>query len=441
MFHKLQKRLTLLYTITTGGILTAVLLVCFFYMKSSLEAKNEALFTSLFLGISGIFQTESFLSDTWLANAETANDLIIHIEDNGPPLFFPGSWEPRTQREELVKRAQNLAQGSGKKLVSGSPTSQQSPILYFNGDHGDSYTAMVLTLSVDSKTRSLLVIQDITASARQAVFQGVFFLVVGSAGIILLFFASWYAVGKTLVPLKENQKQQAEFIAAASHELRSPLAVIQASASALRTDPLSAPAMTLNIEKECVRMGALIKDLLVLAAADSKSWTLSLKPWDGDTLLLDVYETFEPLCRQKEIPLHLSIPQEELPKALCDKNRVIQILTILMDNAISYTPAGKSIDLQIHLQKKFICFTVEDHGKGIPKDEKKFVFQRFYQGDRSRKEKEHFGLGLSIAKELAKLHKGDLLLADTPGGGCCFVLKIPAFTESNTPIQACRASL
>ena len=105
MFHKLQKRLTLLYTITTGGILTAVLLVCFFYMKSSLEAKNEALFTSLFLGISGIFQTESVLSDTWLANAETANDLIIHIEDNGTPLFFPGSWEPRTQREELVKRA------------------------------------------------------------------------------------------------------------------------------------------------------------------------------------------------------------------------------------------------------------------------------------------------------------------------------------------------
>ena len=85
MFHKLQKRLTLLYTITTGGILTAVLLVCFFYMKSSLEAKNEALFTSLFLGISGIFQTESVLSDTWLANAETANDLIIHIEDNGTP--------------------------------------------------------------------------------------------------------------------------------------------------------------------------------------------------------------------------------------------------------------------------------------------------------------------------------------------------------------------
>lgn len=415
MFHKLQKRLTLLYTITTGGILTAVLLVCFFYMKSSLEAKNEALFTSLFLGISGIFQTESVLSDTWLANAETANDLIIHIEDNGTPLFFPGSWEPRTQREELVKRAQNLAQGSGKKLVSGSPTSQQSPILYFNGDHGDSYTAMVLTLSVDSKTRSLLVIQDITASARQAVFQGVFFLVVGSAGIILLFFASWYAVGKTLVPLKENQKQQAEFIAAASHELRSPLAVIQASASALRTDPLSAPAMTLNIEKECVRMGALIKDLLVLAAADSKSWTLSLKPWDGDTLLLDVYETFEPLCRQKEIPLHLSIPQEELPKALCDKNRVIQILTILMDNAISYTPAGKSIDLQIHLQKNLSALPWKTMEKAFQRMRKNLFFNAFTRGTGPEKKKSILVWAYPLQKNWLNCTRATCCLPIRPG--------------------------
>ena len=239
---------------------------------------------------------------------------------------------------------------------------------------------------------------------------------------------SWKFVGKTLAPLKESKQKQAEFIAAASHELRSPLAVIQASASAIKTSPQDTPAMIENIEKECSRMNTLIKDLLILASADSQKWNLTLELCDGDTLLLDVYEIYQPLCRQNQIPLELKLPDMELPKIRCDRNRIIQILSVLMDNAMSYTGQGKSIELEIYLEKKYLCFSVADHGKGIPDPEKEAVFDRFYQQDKSRNQKGHFGLGLPVGKELAKLHKGDLVLKDTPGGGCTFLLKIP-FSE------------
>ena len=284
---------------------------------------------------------------------------------------------------------------------------------------------MALQTATETGEKTLLVLQDITQAERQTFFQGLFFAGAGILGFLLLGFVSWKFVGKTLVPLKENKEKQAEFIAAASHELRSPLAVIQASASAIKTSPEDLPAMVENIEKECSRMSTLIRDLLILASADSKKWNLTLDLCDGDTILLDVYEIYQPLCRQNQIPLNLKLPDIELPKIRCDKNRIIQILSVLMDNAMSYTGQGKSIDLEIFLEKKYLCFSVADHGKGIPGPEKEAVFDRFYQQDRSRNQKGHFGLGLPVGKELAKLHKGDLILKDTPGGGCTFLLKIP----------------
>lgn len=429
MFRKLQKRLTFFYSLTCGIILAGILLVCFFYMKGAVESRNQALFSSLFLNISNQFQSQSFFSDQWLAQMETDNRLIIHVEENGDSLFFPGAWEPATDRKVLIDKAMEQASLEGLSDNNLSPGStRQSALFYLSGNSGDSYCGMALQSATDAGKKTLLVLQDITLSERQAFFQGLFFAAAGILGFLLLGGVSWKFVGKTLAPLKESKQKQAEFIAAASHELRSPLAVIQASASAIKTSPQDTPAMIENIEKECSRMNTLIKDLLILASADSQKWNLTLELCDGDTLLLDVYEIYQPLCRQNQIPLELKLPDMELPKIRCDRNRIIQILSVLMDNAMSYTSQGKSIELEIFLEKKYLCFSVADHGKGIPDSEKEAVFDRFYQQDKSRNQKGHFGLGLPVGKELAKLHKGDLVLKDTPGGGCTFLLKIP-FSE------------
>lgn len=426
MFKKLQKKLTFLYTLTTGTILTVILIICFFYMKTAVEARYKAEFSDIFLTISNRFQTESFFTDSWLAQMESDNHLLIHIEENGKPLFFQGAFSPDTKRDVLLENARKKAADMGITLQAATFSSPlQTSAFTVKGNANDSYLCMYLVEAGISGGKSLLVMQDVSSFSRQLLWQVCFFLFTGIAGIILLYLASWHTVGKTLIPLKENQKKQAEFIAAASHELRSPLAVIQASASAVRTSPENAGQMLSNIEKECTRMGNLIKDLLVLAASDSRKWQLTLETYDSDTLLLDVYETFEPVCRHKNIRLNLLLPDTELPHVRCDKNRVIQILTILLDNAIAYTAPDETIDLQISSKKKKICYLVADHGKGIPDEEKDRIFDRFYQSDKSRKEKEHFGLGLSIARELAELQKGSLTLTDTPGGGCTFLLLLP----------------
>lgn len=432
MFQTLQKKLTFLYTLTTGAILTVILIICFFYMKSSVEARYKAQFSSIFLTISNRFQTESFFTDSWLSQMELDNQLVIHIEENKQPLFFQGAFQTKTDRKLLLEHAyQKTKEEDVTPQAAALSSPVQSSVFTLKGEHRDTYLGMYLVESTLFGYKSLLVLQDISSFSGQLLWQGLFFLLTGFTGIILLYIASWHTVGKTLLPLKENQQKQAEFIAAASHELRSPLAVIQTSASAVRTSPENADQMLFTIEKECTRMGNLIKDLLVLAASDSRKWQLTLGTYDSDTLLLDLYETFEPICLHQKITLHLTLPDIDLPRVCCDKNRVVQILTILLDNALTYTSPGGNIDLKISTKKKKICYVVADHGKGIPDEEKERIFERFYQSDKSRKEKEHFGLGLSIARELTELQKGKLTLTDTQGGGCTFTLTLPAVEENH----------
>jgi signal transduction histidine kinase len=92
---------------------------------------------------------------------------------------------------------------------------------------------------------------------------------------------------------------------------------------------------------------------------------------------------------------------------------------------MSYTPSGGRIALRAYNQKHCVVIEVEDHGSGISEEHKTHVFERFYRGDQSRNEKKHFGLGLSIAKELAELHQGDIVIRDTMGGGATFVVRLP----------------
>ena len=99
------------------------------------------------------------------------------------------------------------------------------------------------------------------------------------------------------------------------------------------------------MDQEFDRMSRLIDDLLLLASADAKSWQLHPEKTDMDTLLIDTYEAFLPLCRQKNLPLLLKLPPSPLPVISADSQRIRQILTILLDNALSYTPAGRPICL------------------------------------------------------------------------------------------------
>ena len=102
--------------------------------------------------------------------------------------------------------------------------------------------------------------------------------------------------------------------------------------------------------------------------------------------------------------------------------RMEQILAILLDNAISYTPPQGKISLSLQSSPGKFTLQVSDNGNGIPDSEKEAVFDRFYRQDKSHKDKSHFGLGLCIAWEIVHMHKGKIWVEDTPGGGSTFVV-------------------
>lgn len=235
-------------------------------------------------------------------------------------------------------------------------------------------------------------------------------------------FLSRLLVKIALRPVEASIQSQRNFVAAASHELKAPLAVIQVNAEALGSGDTEKKQRV--ILEECGRMTGLIHSLLALASSDSGKQKLCIQEIDVDTMMIEEWEAFEETARKKHIHLELGI-DEHYPKLYCDGERLRQAIGILVDNAISYSPTNSSTYLGARVEKGNLIFAVIDHGPGIPDNEKEKVFERFYSCDPSRTDKSHYGLGLSIAQEIVKAHHGTIRLSDTPGGGCTFEIEIP----------------
>lgn len=245
--------------------------------------------------------------------------------------------------------------------------------------------------------------------------------------VILLWVFSWHFTGRMLRPIEENQKRQAQFTAAASHELRTPLAAMLSAASAMeRAEPEGRAKFSGIIQEEGDRMSRLIGDMLALSGGDSQNWSLQLEDTELDMLLLRAYERYLPLAKEKGISLSIRLPEEDIPTIRVDWERIFGVLSILLDNALAYTPASGWIRLALEKRGHALRVSVADTGPGVPDGEKTRIFEWFHRGEKSRSNHEHFGLGLSIAMETVKLHRGKLWVEDAEGGGAVFILELPS---------------
>lgn len=449
MIKRMHRHLTLLFTVATGLILSLVLGITYFYQFKQNQSNTNLSFRNQFLDLTNKLELDSSFSDTWLARLESDGQLIIHIEENEQPLFFQGSWNPQTDRNTLVQMAKEEALKENVN-ISQRPFSFSmltSSIFSLHGEHRDTYIGSAVVMSMEQGFRSMVLLADTTTQTNSYILQGLFFLGLEVLGIISLYLVSRYVVGRAVKPVEDYHRKQTEFVADASHELRSPLAVIQTCATAITTMPEQAPQMALSIRRESKRAGNLIKNLLLLASADSGALQSQIESVEADTILLQIYEAYEPLCQDKGILLKLKLPEELLPEVYGTKYWIYQIISILMDNAIAYgcmTSHDKAVEIgdsiilnqleskhrkteiiiNAEFTKKEVLLSIADHGPGIPNEHKSQVFNRFYQMDPSRKDKEHFGLGLSIANTLAKQMKANLVVEDTAGGGTTFVLHL-----------------
>ena len=427
MLRSLRRRLTLLSAGLTGAVLVVMALAALTLSEGRLAESTQANFLSNANGIVVKLQSDRIVSTAWLAQLEASEGLIISLRDAGTPLTFRGSWSPATGRQVLLDRAE--AAGLALGVDAGSPPlsaiDTTSVSFQVRGDHGDQYLGTVVQIPGAGGWQSLVLLKDMSAHHRQ-----VWVLRCAFAGLVLLGVAAlvalcWCFAGRAIQPIEESQRKQAEFIAAASHELRSPLAVIRTSVTALDVDPGQAPRLRRSIENECARMGRLVDDLLALARSDAGTWSMARARVDVDALLLEASDRFGPIARQKGQGLALEVPERDLPPVAGDAQRLGQVLTILLDNAFSYGRQGGRVVLSAGAEGRWLTVRVSDDGPGIPPEHLPHIFERFYRADAARTTKEHFGLGLSIAKELAALHGGTLRVARTGPEGTVFELRLP----------------
>lgn len=434
MINKLRRRLILIYTCSTGLIFTVVLVLVLAITNQQLLLNKKEIFQNNYNTVNQKLMMNNEISHLWLAEMEMKNNLIIHIEDSGRPLLYRGAWQPVTSRERLVEKVKQLARKDNiyTDIRPISLSENQSGIYQLYGDKNDRYFGEVFIIPMQKGYRSIVLLQYLSASFTETIKQKLLIILLYLSGLLELYLVSRWIVGKSLAPVEESRRRQTEFIASASHELKSPLAVIRANASALMVEPERAEHFTKGIDNECLRLSALIEDLLLLASADAKNWSVKKEMMDMDTLIIETYDAFQPLCKKNNKELRLVLQEELLPGVEGDALRIKQILSVLIDNAVSYSTDNDTIILRAYAKKNTLQLEVEDHGYGIDQKMRQEVFERFYKGDRSRKDKNHFGLGLSIAKELTELHGGRISIKDTEGGGVTFIISLPIY-KAKTP--------
>lgn len=238
---------------------------------------------------------------------------------------------------------------------------------------------------------------------------------------------------RALIPIEKSYNQQREFVANASHELRTPLSVIFSSVEAIEMeledpDPFTRKMMN-GLKHEVKRMTKLINDLLTLARSDSADGAVLERKWeDMRPLGAQVLDSFESFAAEKQIRLSLHAPEQVMVHA--DSGMLVQLLYILVDNAIKYSPSGGEVSVNLGVkwekQSGIFVLSVKDTGMGMSREEQAQVFDRFFRADkaRSRKEGGH-GLGLSIAKWIADVHRGRITVESEPGEGTEFRVVIP----------------
>jgi signal transduction histidine kinase len=257
-------------------------------------------------------------------------------------------------------------------------------------------------------------------------------MILTAMGIVFFGVAIYISVvmsKKAMIPISGAFSRQREFVADASHELRTPLSVLLSSIDAVEMtiEPPKrdlAGKMLTHMREEVKRMTHLVSDLLTLARSDSNSIQLSAEIFDFCPQAERAIESIRPLAVSKQIALHINSPASLV--TVGDPQRLSQLLYILLDNAIKYTPHNGEVKLSLLIEGKQLCISVEDTGVGIREEDYQRIFERFYRSDKSRNRQiGGHGLGLSIAKWIVDTHKGTIKVSSEIGKGSTFLVRIP----------------
>ncbi|WP_051914759.1 sensor histidine kinase [Thermorudis peleae] len=232
---------------------------------------------------------------------------------------------------------------------------------------------------------------------------------------------------RDVTELRRTETVRRDFIANVSHDLRTPLAGLQALVDTLLDGALDDPAVARDflqrIAVEVAHLTQLVNQLLDLSRAESGQLTLQRRPTDLNRLARDVVERFQPRAQAQGLALTV-VTDPSVPCVDCDPGRISQVLANLLDNALKFTPAGGQVTVRVARDGDAVLVTVSDTGPGIPPEDLDRVFERFYKSDRARSSSGS-GLGLAIVKHLVQLHGGTVWAENAPGGGAQVTVRLP----------------
>ncbi len=333
-------------------------------------------------------QKPDYQLSTFYSVAFGENDTVIAV-DNGEKEVY--------SEEELIRIA--------KEILAGNNASGRSGSLSYIAERRPDYT---LVAFMDN---------TVSESGLNTLFRNV--LIIGGAAILVMFFISLYLSGRIIRPLEENDQRQKQFISDASHELKTPVAVISTNAEMLSRE-IGDNEWLANIQYENERMGGLIRQLLDLSRAENAE--AQTEQVDFSRIAAGEALAFEMLAFEQGKTIQSDV--EEGVQLTGNPTQLTQIVSVLLDNAIRHA-AGREISLTLKHQGHAALLTVTNDGDAIPPDKLKHLFDRFYRVDEARTDDgHHYGLGLSIAKAITEKHGGSITVS-CRDGKIRFTVSIP----------------
>ena len=253
-------------------------------------------------------------------------------------------------------------------------------------------------------------------------------LLVGAGALLGFFLISLFLSKLATRPVEKAWEQQRQFVADASHELKTPLTVILANSGILlshREDTVAAQAKWIEyIQEEARRMKGLVEDMLFLAKSDAARLTTARLPVDMSELTEGCLLPFESVAFEAGVTL-----ESDIRPGLCvsgDESQLRRLVYILLDNACKYAGAGGTVSVSLCRTQDRLRLAVRNTGPAIPPEHLEHLFERFYRSDSARtREAGGYGLGLAIAKAIVQSHRGQISVTSTEADGTVFTVLLP----------------
>lgn len=407
MFDRIRRRLTLGYVGILALILTVFSVVVILGFREATIHQND---------------------DTLIIEARALADRVSRGEvdaqsmnDSDEYAWAHISTEGRLLERDSTALDLGLPSGEGarKAAASGEPvvTTQSGP----------SGGVLVASVPMEGSGESVVQVGRSLQVEQQTVNRLVLILSpIGLAALAMAGVGGMFMSRRAMRPVRSAFEKQRAFVADASHELKTPLSLAKLDSEVLLRDPgaLDSKEILEHQLSEIDRMSSLLSDLLLLARLDSGKLDVESKPFDLAPVIADTVERFTKRATVEGIDLSFHT-SGKLP-VRGDSERTAQVLEVLLDNALKFTPDGGAVTVTGDARDRLTEATVADTGSGIPSEHLSQVFDRFYRAKTVRaQEGGGTGLGLAIARDIARAQGGDLEADNVEDGGAIFRISLP----------------